>query len=228
MKSDELLENTMYILNESFSNDNSKHLSKYIQNHIHTPLKNSALRIYDAINFDIPELDKRVLSWALDYRFAGSTSTIPPFILDALHQERLNGKYPKVGTIKWFLNNPEAIKLYYDKYRGTNKLPYTSSTKFASKGDIEDKAKQLYTDSNFIKDIYKFNSNMEFNKEDIENYINTTNLPIIVQYGAFNKDYDITDKDKLLKLLNYYGGACDIEERDNCIFITFFDNNDLQ
>ena len=229
---DKLTETTIHLLKETYTSVNASNLSNYIKNNINTSLQDSALRIYNAIDFDISEKDKRILALALQYRFAGTTSTIPPFILDALGQDRLKDKYPKVGTIKWFLDNPKAIQLYYDKYRGTNKLPYTDAI---NKMDLdkkevtpEDEAKKLYNSSKFIKYIYQFNSQNKFNLDDIKNYINNTTLPIIVQYSAFNKDYYIKDKDDVKKSLEYYGSACEIEERSNCIFITFLTDDDLQ
>lgn len=229
---DKITETTISLLKEAYTSVGDSNLDNYIKNNINTSLQNSALRIYNAIDFDISEKDKRILALALQYRFAGTTSTIPPFILDALGQDRLKDKYPKIGTIKWFLDNPKAIQLYYDKYRGTNKLPYTDTINQIDldKKEVppEDEAKQLYKSSKFIKYIYQFNSDEEFNTDDIKNYINNTNLPIIVQYGAFNKDYNILNKNKVLKAIDYYKSACDIEEYDKCVFITFFTENDLQ
>lgn len=228
---DKLQEKTVSLLSEELNEINSGYLSEYIKDHINEPLSYSALRIYNAINFNIDEKDKKILALALAYRFAGSLSTIPPFILDALGQERLNGKYQKVGTIKWFLANPEAIKLYYEKYKGTNRLPYTSNTDNTNIDTIQTNKDnyvvQLYKSSKLIKHIYTFNSQNKFNLDDIINYINNTTLPIVVKYGAFNKDYYIKDKDDVIKSLNYYGSACDVEERSNCIFITFYIESDL-
>ena len=229
---DKLTETTISLLKEAYMGIDANNLENYIKNNINIPLQNSALRIYNAIDFDISEKDKRILSLALKYRFAGTTSTIPPFILDALGQDRLKNNYPKVGTIKWFIDNPQAIQLYYDKYRGTNKLPYTDTTDQIDldKKEVtpEDEAKQLYKSSKFIKYIYQFNSDEKFNIDDIKNYINNTKLPIIVQYGAFNKDYTIKDKQEVLKSLDYYKSTCEIREQDKCIFITFFIDDDLQ
>ncbi len=225
---DKLQEKTISLLSEELNEINSRYLSKYIKDHINEPLSHSALRIYNAINFNIDEKDKKILALALAYRFVGGSSTIPPFILDALGQERLNGKYPKVGTIKWFLENPEAIKLYYEKYKGTNRLPYTDNTNIDTIQTNKDSyAVQLYKSSKLIKHIYTFNSQDKFNLDDIMNYINNTTLPIIAKYGAFNKDYDILDKDDVKKSLEYYGSACEIEERSNCIFITFYTESNL-
>lgn len=225
---DKLQEKTVSLLSEELNEINSDYLSEYIKDHINEPLSYSALRIYNAINFNIDEKDKKILALALAYRFAGSLSTIPPFILDALGQERLSGKYPKVGTIKWFLENPEAIKLYYEKYKGTNRLPYTDTTNIDTIQTNKDSyVVQLYKSSKLIKHIYTFNSQNKFNLDDIINYINNTTLPIVVKYGAFNKDYYIKDKDDVIKSLNYYGSACDVEERSNCIFITFYTESDL-
>ena len=191
---DKITETTISLLKEAYTSVGDSNLDNYIKNNINTSLQNSALRIYNAIDFDISEKDKRILALALQYRFAGTTSTIPPFILD---------KLPYTDTIN---------QIDLDK----KEVP------------PEDEAKQLYKSSKFIKYIYQFNSDEEFNIDDIKNYINNTNLPIIVQYGAFNKDYNILNKNKVLKAIDYYKSACDIEEYDKCVFITFFTENDLQ
>ena len=75
---DKLQEKTISLLSEELNEINSSYLSKYIKDNINEPLSYSALRIYNAINFNIDEKDKKILALVLAYRFAGSLSTIPP------------------------------------------------------------------------------------------------------------------------------------------------------
>ena len=187
-------------------------------------LHHGSQRLYDAMSsLDIPENDKVVLADALASRFGRgiTSSTVPPFILSALGEPLKTNGYPTKGSVKWFIKRPKAIELYYNKYKGTDKLPGTGMNN-TQDNSVED---ATIKNTEIIKEL-KFNQG-DWTLQDALDLINNSNKSIIATYGAFNKEHREISKEQAIKSLNHYGIACDIIEGNNYIDVTFYSESDL-